>query len=283
MLTIRLRLLILTTAFALFGCVTTTDPEATLAHDNTDAVVWLQSSVEYAATTSGIYASATRALVELAESSSRPVDQLAIVLDIDETVLDNSAYQEQLIFEDEAYNRESWDLWLARRAATDVPGVVEFLQTAQSLGFHIAFITNRPCRTRTGVADPCPQKKDTRLNLEDIGIETTSTTLYLEGEQPPKVCRAYLTKAERKEGKWSSDKTSRRQCVSRDREIVMLFGDQLGDFVEEHGSESDRAGRETAQDFDQWGKSWFMLPNPTYGGWRPRTPTEKRELLRDVD
>ena len=206
---------------------------------------------------------------------------MAIVLDVDETVLDNSPYQGQLVFDEAEYGRESWDSWVALRTAAEVPGVVDFIDNAQSLGFHVVFITNRPCRARSGSTEVCPQIEDTRVNLEAIGIDTSLTTLYLRGQEPPEPCRSLLTPKEQEKGNWSqSDKTSRRACIELDREIVMLFGDQLGDFIEEHGA----AGRQTAGDFDEnWGRRWFMLPNPTYGGWKPQTAAEKRALMRGID
>ncbi len=276
----RLPLFIIALVTILPGCATTGDPDASLAHDNTDATLWVQSSTEYAAATKGIYASATDALVELAAETSLPAHHMAVVLDVDETVLDNSPYQSQLIFDGESYGEVSWDRWVGLRSADAVPGVVDFLRTARSLGFHIAFITNRPCKQRPDESDSCPQKEDTRANLEAVGIETQGTSLFLMNEPPPASCRTYLTDAEQEDGLWSSDKTSRRACVSKERKIAMLFGDQLGDFVEKH---DDASGREVADDYDAWGRTWFMLPNPTYGGWRPRTPEGKRELLRGID
>ncbi len=266
---------------ALTGCAATGETDADSSHDNTDAVIWLQSSTEYAAVTEGIYAAATAALEAMAQNASAPTDGMAIVLDVDETVLDNSPYQGQLIFDEANYGRESWDRWVALRAATEVPGVVGFIENAQSLGFHVAFVTNRPCRARPDSADVCPQVEDTRVNLEAVGIDTSLTTLFLRGERPPEPCRALLAPGEQATGTWSSsDKTSRRACVELDREIVMLFGDQLGDFTEEHGA----PGRQTAAGFkENWGRIWFMLPNPTYGGWKPRTSAEKRDLMRGID
>ncbi len=265
----------------LTGCAAIGETDSELVHDNTDGVVWLQSSTEYAAVTAGIYGSATAALLEMAQTETRPTSDMAIVLDVDETVLDNSPYQVQLVFDDETYGPDSWDRWVGLRTAPEVPGVVDFIRDAQALGFHVAFVTNRPCRARPGSSDVCPQLEDTRVNLEAIGIDTSSTTLFLRGQQPPESCRALLTEAEQVDGTWSqSDKTSRRACVEVEREIVMLFGDQLGDFTEEHGA----PGRGTAADFDEnWGRSWFMLPNPTYGGWKPRTSAEKRALMRGID
>ena len=264
--------------FGLSGCATSDGAGSTSAHDNMDAVVWLQASTEYAAVTTGIYASAAAGLEEIAQRSR--TRSMAVVLDVDETVLDNSPYQGQLVFDNAIYEGESWDRWVAQRAAPAVPGVVDFIRTSQSLGIHVAFITNRTCRTRPGSAEACPQSLDTLVNLQQVGIDTESTTLFLRGERPPGQCVALLTEAERVGGKWTSDKTSRRECVRLDHDIVMLFGDQLGDFTEEHGSAS---ARDVAARFDEWGKSWFMLPNPTYGGWKPRTSDEKRTLMRGTD
>ncbi len=269
------------TFLAITGCAVTGETDPELSHDNTDAVIWLQSSSEYAAVTAGVYAAATAALREMALNASTPTDGKAIVLDVDETVLDNSPYQGQLIFDDAEYGRESWDRWVGLRAAAEVPGVVDFIRDAQSLGFHVVFITNRPCRKRPDSNDVCPQIEDTRVNLEAVGIDTSSTTMFLRGQQPPERCRALLTPEEQAESNWStSDKTSRRACVELDREIVMLFGDQMGDFTEEHGE----SGRQSAAEFnDKWGTTWFALPNPTYGGWKPRTAAEKRSLMRGID
>ncbi len=278
------RLSILAVGLSLSACATTAGTDSTPANDNMDAVLWLQASTEYAAATSGVYGSATAALREIADAEGEGTRSMAIVMDIDETVLDNSPYQGQLIFDDATYNGDSWDAWVALRAAVEVPGAVDFIRTSQSLGVHVAFITNRPCKSRTEIAEDCPQAGDTLANLEDVGIDTSSTTLYLMGERPPDRCEAFLTEEERDDGGvWSSDKTSRRECVSLDYDIVMLFGDQLGDFTEVDTSSGD-SGRDIAAEYaEYWGKAWFMLPNPTYGGWKPRDAAEKPALLRGID
>ena len=266
------------------GCTTldVADESAT-AHDNVDAIVWLQTSTEYAAAASSMYAAATTALQELANKDSADTSGMAVVLDVDETVLDNSRYQAQLVFDQATYNSETWDDWIELRAAPAVPGVVEFVRTAQSLGVHVAFITNRACRTRPGSPEVCPQKTDTLANLADVGIDTQSVSLFLRGERPEGPCSARLTEAEQASGTWSSDKTSRRECVRLDREIVMLFGDQLGDFTNEHDDSDTQHGRSTAADYsDRWGRSWFMLPNPTYGDWKPSTFPEKQTRIRGL-
>ena len=270
--------------YVLAGCETTGGSGQPATHANTDAVIWVQSSTEYAAATRGIYAAATAGLTEFANSSPGRERPMAVVLDVDETVLDNSPYQGQLILDDQTYESGTWDAWIELKSATEVPGVVGFIQTAQSLGVHVAFITNRACRPRSNTNEVCPQKNDTLENLRAIGIETGSTTLYLRGDRPTPQCEAYLTGGEQDNGEWSSDKTSRRACVARDYDIVMLFGDQLGDFTAEPDESSNESGRSAAREHGElWGKSWWMLPNPTYGGWRPENAIDKRRLIRGLD
>lgn len=267
------------------GCATTGIDKAIPAHDNRDAVLWLQTSAEYAAVTSGIFAAAGRELERVGGSDLDRNLHKAVVMDIDETVLDNSAYQAQLVIEDETYNSESWDQWVALKAAEAVPGAVHFIQLSQRLGLHIAFITNRTCRPRADSADrPCPQKAETLANLEAVGVDTRMTSLAMRGEVPPARCQPLLSAAEQATGKWSSDKTSRRNCIAAQYETIMLLGDQLGDFFEERADSDTGAGRSLAKKYlGDWGKTWFLLPNPTYGNWRPQTRTEKQSIIRGID
>ena len=262
------------------GCATTSRPAAS-AHDTLDAVLWLQASAEYAATTAGIYAAATAALEAHTSAADSRTGQWAVVMDLDETVLDNSRYQAQLVADEARYASDTWDDWVELKVATAVPGAVEFIRASQAMGVHVAFVTNRPCRPRSGTADPCPQKADTLANLQRIGINTDSTTLFLRGERPPSSCSAVLSNVETASGGWSSDKTSRRDCVALTRDIALLFGDQFGDFYEVPDASRIEDGRNLARTYQQhWGTTWFMLPNPTYGGWRPPATLQKRRRLQ---
>ena len=278
--------LLLLLGLTMGGCAVKgkTELTPTPTHDNLDAVLWQQTSTESAAVTSSLYAAATVAAEKIAAAAPDRVDSMAIVLDVDETVLDNSPYQAQLVFDDATYAPDSWDDWIARRDAAAIPGVVDFLRRSRALGFHVAFITNRRCKTRPNRTDACPQIEDTLANLRRVGIDTESTTIYLRGDRPSAECQPFLSEAEQDDGTWSSDKTSRRRCVGLEHEIVMLFGDQLGDFIEVAEQAAGRPGRDLAADHaERWGTTWFMLPNPTYGGWRPGNSVDKRERLRGFD
>jgi len=68
---------------------------------------------------------------------------------------------------------------------------------------------------------------------------------------------------------WTSEKKSRREYIAERYRIVMLFGDDLGDFLPGVKNnitpqERDRLVREHK---NNWGRMWFMLSNPTYGSW----------------
>ena len=257
----------------------TSDAGSVDAHDNMDAVVWLQTSNEFAAVTEGIYATATTALVDLARDRADNSTPMAIVMDVDETVLNNVRYQAQLILDNTVYESDTWDDWIAMQAATAIPGVVDFIRTGQSLGVKFFLVTNRTCIVRDNESETCPQKQETLDNLTAVGIDSSLDSLYFRDDIPPAQCRALLTADEQADGLWSTDKTSRRACVELDHDIVMLFGDQLGDFVEEAAGDSHGEG---ADHSEHWGKTWFMLPNPTYGGWRPREFSDKQSLIRGV-
>ena len=251
------------------GCAATTDrapaPPSTAATPL--AVPWVRNSVEYQAAALQTFQQAEwlleslladrswSALPNQTDAAGKPA---AIILDVDETVLDNALYQER---EGGRYDPPTWDTWIAARGAVAVPGVVEFLARARALGITTFFVTNRPCWQRPGSRAACPQEQDTLDNLRDLGIATDDQRLMLLQERP----------------EWGREKQSRRDLIARDYRVIMLFGDQLGDFVacarssiEAPCTVAATAGSRRAlflQHQAYWGRGWYMLPNPMYGSW----------------
>ncbi len=225
-------------------------------HDNLNATVWMQTAAEYKATVRGTYAAAKRSLdaalvdpswnaLPHGESQSgfetKPV---AIIVDADETMIDNSAYQARSIIENRAYSAESWQAWVNAQAALAMPGAVDFARYADSKGVTIFFVTNRDA----------PEEVDaTVANLRSIGfpIAADGSNVMLRGD-----VRAP-----------AREKSERRRWVDRNYRVVLMLGDNLGDFID--GSSADIATREAlmAPYQNWWGERWFMLPNPTYGSW----------------
>ena len=130
----------------------------------------------------------------------RKEGNLAVVVDIDETILNNSPYEAKAMLDGKAYESESWYEWCNMAVAEPVPGALEFLKFADSLGFHVFYITNR----KEEFVD-----EGTQENVRIMGFPQTSDDHFL------------LRTDER-------SKEKRRQSVSENYEIVLLAGDNLG-------------------------------------------------------
>ncbi len=241
------------------SCSTLSKPDVSTSAEtdpNLNSTLWVQSSAEYRAVALQTYQLAAFQLsAQLQALTTQAAEKpLAVVFDLDETVINNSRYQAQLIRQGETYTPESWDEWVSRSEAAAIPGAVEFIHSLQRLNVTPVFITNRACSLRDD-QNPCPQKSDTAENLKKIGIvDFDDSQLMLKNEQP----------------EWTSEKQSRRDKVAEGYDILMLFGDDLGDFlpdVKKNITPEERA-EITAANRDEWGVSWFMLPNPMYGSWQ---------------
>lgn len=230
---------------------------ATPAHDNLNATLWMQTAAEYEAAVRGVYASARRSLdLALEDHSWNALPQgefatgfeakpAAIIVDADETFIDNSAYQARGVIEERGYTRESWLAWVKAEAARALPGAVEFARYADSRGVTIFYVTNR---------DAPDELAATVANLRKLGfpVAADASNVMLRGD-----ARAP-----------AHEKGERRRLIDRDYRVVLMLGDNLGDFLD--GINTDAATRQTlmAPYADWWGVRWFMLPNPSYGSWQ---------------
>ncbi len=163
----------------------------------------------------------------------------AIVVDIDETVLDNSPAQAYGIRNNVPFNSKNWYAWGDMRKAKAVPGALEFLNHAVSKGVKIFYISNRDQ----------VQKQATIDNLKTLGFQDVSADSVM------------LRTSE-------SSKDARRGVVTAKYRVVMLMGDNLDDFTSafERKSIADRFA-ETDRARDMWGDRFIVLPNAMYGTW----------------
>lgn len=236
-------------------------PLPTIAREQVSATLWMQRAEEYRIASESVFRLATERLPALvSEPGSAAIEQVgdakawaklntAIIVDLDETVLDNSYYQARQIRAGAEYDEASWQVWMQEAAATAVPGAVEFLQAASRAGHRIFYITNRACAPLPSIDDPCPAKTATRKNLQRLGLPNADypDALMLRGSHP----------------EWrTSDKTSRRAWVASRYRVIALFGDDLNDFM----PRADYAKRRN-EFADFFGRRWFLLPNPIYGSW----------------
>ena len=217
------------------------------------AVLFKRTSAEYKANTFQIYALAKNNIDDALEdkSWSALVDQKidyhnlppAVILDIDETVLDNSEHQVRSIKNGTNYPI-GWKEWVSEESALALPGVKEYLSYANSKGVKVFYVTNRTHDL----------EEYTRNNIKNLGLPLDEDIDVL------------LMKNEKG---WTSDKTSRRDLISKDFRVIHIFGDQLDDFIPLKDTATSISSRKMLIDkySDMWGQKWFMLINPMYGEW----------------
>ena len=205
-----------------------------------DSIRWVRESAEYRAAVTQVYRIAT-ARVEQA-ATSRQAGSWAVVLDADETVLDNSTYQLERAKIGLAFTPESWNLWVKRREAVGLPGSGAFLARVRALGGKIAIVTNR------------------------LGTECDDTRAVFDSNK-----LAYDVILCREAG-MPSDKNPRFEAVasgaalrsSTPLDVVMFVGDNILDFPR-LSQDVKTQGAPALTDF---GVRFFLVPNPMYGSWQ---------------
>lgn len=230
------------------------------AHDNLNATLWMQNSLEYKLLAGQTWRSG---LVQLDRAIKNPTwDALtpgerdkpakglpmAVIVDIDETVLDNSPYQARMVRDKTSFNDTDWAAWVKEERATAIPGALEFARAATARGVTMLYVSNRTT----------DMQEATLNNLRKLGFPIADAKQFLgkgyvvEGCDQP-----------------ASEKGCRRKWISREYRVLMQFGDQIGDMVAIPDNSLD--GRETAvKPYLGWvGERWFVLPNPSYGNWEP--------------
>ncbi|MEO3430697.1 HAD family acid phosphatase [Pelagibius sp. CAU 1746] len=223
------------------------------ANDGTNATYWMQNSVEYKANTEALYALArirlnqaiadqswTAAMEQGPGYEKKPV---AVILDVDETVLDNSLYQAWIVENGQHYSSKTWAPFVHTETSRAIPGSLDFINYAHARGVAVFYVSNRKA----------PEEAPTRNNLTKLG--------YPIGDQDDRV----LLRGEKED--WGSDKGTRRAVVAENYRIALLIGDNLGDFLD--GVDVSPAERQKLfqDNAAHWGRDWIMLPNPSYGSW----------------
>ncbi|WP_223786608.1 5'-nucleotidase, lipoprotein e(P4) family [Marinicella meishanensis] len=202
------------------------------------AVLWQQHAAEYRALCYQAYNVAKQRIdwVLANHDSDLP---LAIIADIDETVLDNSPYSSRMILDDINYSRPTWYEWGRKESAKPVPGALDFYRYVADQGITVFYVSNRYQEQLT----------ETINNLQHHGF-------------PFAQAAHVLLKTE------TSGKEPRRQQILTEHEVVMLIGDNLSDFHQDFDDRSSAERNHTAKKMQQqFGSRYIVLPNPMYGDW----------------
>lgn len=205
-----------------------------------NAVLWQQTAAEYNALCYQIYNMAKLQLDQRLHAHAFPYEKKpAIVMDLDETVVDNSRYNAQLLLDSENYTKETWKDWSDLAKAAAVPGAIEFIAYAQGKGVEVIFISNRRAS----------EMESTMKNVLALGVTNVDSSNFL------------LRTDE-------SSKMNRRAKISEDHDILMLFGDNLADFTEVFDKRTNVDRNDLVdQMHEEFGASFIVLPNVMYGEW----------------
>jgi acid phosphatase len=219
-----------------------------------DALLWSTASAEYDVIARQIFSQAKRQLAKLIESpATAALEQdpeqsrhlpLAVIVDVDDTLLSNGQYHYGLLAAGKRFDKESWGAWIDQAQARAIAGSLEYTQFAAEKGVRVFYVSNRDVAHLDG----------TRRNLQQLGFpvdEDGSNLLLLNGAEG-----------------WSWDKGSRRAYIAKNYRVLQIIGDGLGDFMSGTSSMSlAEQRRASAHYMSHWGERWFMLPNPVYGDW----------------
>lgn len=218
-------------------------------------VHYVRDSAEYRALATQTYRLAGDALRARVQEGRPPA--FAVVLDADETLLDNSEFEQKLVVSGRAFNEAAWDAWVRLEQAAPIAGARPFLALVKASGGYVVVVTNR----RESVCE------HTKRNLEK---------LYADARGLPLVDRVLCAPSDGKGG-YDRTKGSRFDAVLAGKvvptgNVLMWVGDQITDFPAMPRCDS---GPRDAMSDERIGRQYFILPNPMYGGWMNCTPLSR--------
>jgi acid phosphatase len=225
------------------------------AHERLHAVLWMQHSAEYKAAALQAFALARanldRALQQPeswapAYPSERPeaTSGYAIIVDLDETVLENAREEgTHVALGLHTFDLDIWNAWVRKAESGALEGAVELLAYAAARGVRTYYVTNR--------ADVAGLPA-IRENLLRVGFPVPDDDVLLVKDAA---------------GTSGSDKESRRKIVAARHRVLLMIGDDLGDFLSVAGLSGAARDEATLKARRRWGWQWIVVPNPSYGSW----------------
>ncbi len=203
------------------------------------STLWTQTAAEFRALTYQSFNYARLLFDQDLKTRRRDRTKRAVVVDVDDTVLDNSQYQASLILNRKNYGSSAFTEWCKIAAAPETPGAIEFLKYVHSKGARVFYVSNR------GQADiACTSENLKKLGFPDVSEETL------------------LFRTD------TSSKEARRQGIAKKHRIVLLMGDNLNDLAKvfEKKPIAERFAAVDAMKKD-FGSRFIVLPNAMYGEW----------------
>lgn len=211
------------------------------AQAQTMALLWMRTAAEYRALCYQGYNAAMAEIDRALADPTRSGKPLAIVLDCDETVVDNTpGLAAAQIAGSGLYPSSWWNEWCARGEAFAMPGAVEFLQAVDAKGVAIFYVTNR---TDSLTYD------GTERNLRELGF--------------PQADREHLLL-----GTDTGNKQPRFDRVTADYDVILYMGDNAGDLpIGTYGADREERAAIIDENRALFGTKYIVFPNPVYGAW----------------
>lgn len=205
------------------------------------ALSWVQNSAEFKALSYQAFN-----IAKLRWDMDKLGGKRAVVVDVDETIIDNSPFNAGLIGKDYGYSDKTWKAWAEDRSATAIPGAVEFLNYVVETGGDVFYITNR----KSIPAKNIDLKAATMENLIALGF--------------PQIDEKHMLLRT-----GSSKKQVRRDSVTEmGYRTVLFMGDNLADFDVAFDGYTMPVRDKSVEDHKaSFGDKFIMLPNPIYGAW----------------
>lgn len=197
-------------------------------------VHWYRDSAEQKAVYTETYRSAVNAARTL--SAGLPPRSWGVILDVDETILDNSDYQKGLAQSGAKFDSKDWEEWVQKRAATALPGAKEFTDVVRDeLRGQVVLVTNR-------AQDQCSATED-NLRSQNIQFDRVLCDRTGDGNKNPRFQAVIGGEAGV-------------QPVN----VLIWVGDNIQDFPS--------LTQANPGAFAEFGVKYFALPNPLYGSWQ---------------
>jgi 5'-nucleotidase (lipoprotein e(P4) family) len=216
--------------------------ESTLPIDTDLGLKWYRRSAERRALAAQAYHIATQKLE--AKVAAGITGSWGVVLDIDETTLNNSTYQQERMELGLGYSPGSWTEWVNRKAATPLDGAVDFTKRVKALGGKVVFVSNRMQAT-----------------------ECAATADNLDAKAIPRDAMLCKTDTSDKNVRFNALAAGTAPSTLPALKVVMFVGDNILDFPAL--TQDIRKG--PASGFAKFGEDFFLLANSMYGSWEKNT------------
>ncbi|BBE32019.1 5'-nucleotidase [Tepiditoga spiralis] len=223
------------------------------------ALNWYQTSGEMKALSYQAF-NVAKMIYDNDMKNNTSTEKRAVIVDIDETIFNNSPADAEHIGKDTSYPT-GWKEWCEAAVAKALPGAVDFLNYVVKNGGDVYYISNRSDSLKEATIKNLKAEGFPEADVEHVLLKTTT-----------------------------SDKGPRREIVEKDHRVVLLMGDNLNDFTSMYRHKSlEERNSIVDQDKDKFGIKFVVLPNPIYGDWEGAiyngnwgmNPSEKNKARKD--